>query len=238
VSAETRAPLGTSFGAAATLHVAFVAAILVFARESNNAMPPVYRVNIIAAPPGPRAIGVVQPPPPPTAPPIEPTPPPPAVERPPVTPTFAPKKVPVPTRVPQKATPTTTPPPPTTKPVPAPRAGGGPAGGTGADVATVQLDEGITFPYPEYLDNIVRQVALNFKPDDPNTALRAVVSFLILRNGTVTGIQLRTRSGDYAFDLEAHGAIEKAAKSFGKLPDGFKDDALPVYFSFDPRILH
>jgi hypothetical protein len=137
---------------------------------------------------------------------------------------------------PERATPTVTPPP---KVAPKqPIAGGGPQGGTGTDVATVQLDQGIDFPYPAYLNNIVRQVAINFKPDDPNTGLRAVVFFLIRRDGTVTGMQFRTRSGDYAFDLEARGAIEKAAGAFGPLPSEFHDDVLPVYFSFDPRLLH
>ena len=30
---------------------------------------------------------------------------------------------------------------------------------------------------------------------------------------------------------------QSAAKAFGPLPSGFKDDALPVVFSFDPRLI-
>ena len=229
--------MGSSFGAAAMLHVAFALAIIFLANSKPTVMPPVYKVNILAAPPGPtRAIGIV--PPTPTAP-EPPTPktvePPPLTAPPPVVPTFTKKPVPAQPK-PERATPTVTPP---AKPAPKqPIAQGGPQGGTGTDVATVQLDQGIDFPYPAYLDNIVRQVALNFKPDDPNTGLRAVVFFLIRRDGTVTGMQFRTRSGDYAFDLEARGAIEKAASAFGPLPPEFHDDVLPVYFSFDPRLLH
>lgn len=228
--------MGSSFGAAAVLHVAFAAALIFLANNAPKDLPPVYKVNILAAPPGPRAIGIV--PPTPTAP-EPPSPktvePPPLTAPPPVVPTFTKKPAPAPTPV-KRATPTIAPPPkPSAK---QPVAGGGPQGGTGTDVATVQLDQGIDFPYPLYLDNIVRQVALNFKPDDPNTALRAVVFFLIRRDGTVTGVQFRTRSGDYAFDLEARGAIEKAASAFGPLPAEFHDDVLPVYFSFDPRLLH
>ena len=37
-----------------------------------------------------------------------------------------------------------------------------------------------------------------------------------------------------AFDLEAQGAVEAAARAFGSLPAGFGDDVLPVVFSFDP----
>ena len=73
---------------------------------------------------------------------------------------------------------------------------------------------------------------------DPSAQLKAEVAFLIRRDGTVFGFKFVSRSGDYAFDLEAQGAIEKAATAFGPLPDGFHDDVLPVVFSFDPRLLH
>ena len=115
-------------------------------------------------------------------------------------------------------------------------AGGGPIGGKGTDVATVQT-EGLDFPFPGYLNNIVRQIALRFNPSDANSGLRAEVRFVIRRDGSVIGIGFVTRSGNYAFDLEAHGAVEAAASQFGALPEGFRDDALPVVFSFDPRII-
>jgi periplasmic protein TonB len=228
--------MGSSFGGALVLHAAFFAALVLLANRAPTVMPPVYRVNIVAAPPGERAIGIVPPTPQAQTPTPTPVAPPPLTQPPPVVPSFTPQKPPPEQPKPQRATPTTAPPPKTTAAQPI--AGGGPQGGTGTDVATVQLDQGIDFPYPAYLNNIVRQVALNFKPDDPNTALRAVVFFLIHRDGHVDGYQFRTRSGDYAFDLEARGAIEKAAGAFGPLPDGFHDDVLPVYFSFDPRLLH
>ena len=120
------------------------------------------------------------------------------------------------------------------KTVPAPVAGGGPQGGRGADVANVRV-EGIEFPYPGYLQNVVRQIAVNFKPS--RGGLTAVVAFLIRRDGSVTGIRLTQRSGVYSFDTEAMGAVEAAARSFGPLPAGFSDDVLPVIFSFDPRLI-
>ncbi|MGK2960594.1 MAG: TonB C-terminal domain-containing protein, partial [Gemmatimonadaceae bacterium] len=118
----------------------------------------------------------------------------------------------------------------------APRAGGGPIGGPGTDVATVQT-EGIDFPFPGYLINIVRQIALRFNPNDTGSGLRAEVRFVIRRDGSVIGIGFITRSGNYSFDLEAQGAVEAAASQFGALPEGFRDDALPVVFSFDPRLI-
>ena len=139
-----------------------------------------------------------------------------------------------------KAVPRATPTPPTAKPTAAAAAAvarGGPTGGAGADVANVRID-GIEFPFPGYLNNIVRQVALNFSPDNPAANAHAEIAFLIRRDGSVVGLRFVTRSGDYAFDLEAQGALEKASPAFGPLPDGFHDDVLPVVFSFDPRLSH
>lgn len=116
-------------------------------------------------------------------------------------------------------------------------AGGGPTGGRGRDVASVKV-QGIAFPYPGYLENITRQIALNFKPR-PGVALKAEVTFLIHRDGSISDLRLVSRSGAYAFDLECIGAVEAVGqrKSFGTLPAGFRDDVLPVVFSFDPTVL-
>jgi protein TonB len=228
--------LAGPIGASAVLHVGVVSLLLLLTTTAPVATPPIYKVDIVAAPPGKRAIGIVPPTPAPPAPPIS-TPPPPAHEVVPTAPAAPVHKQAPPAAA--KATPTQAPP--KTKPAPPQtplaKAGGGPTGGTGADVATVHI-EGIDFPFPGYLENIVRQVALNFSPPDPSAQLRADVAFLIRRDGTVFGFKFVSRSGDYAFDLEAQGAIEKAAGAFGPLPDGFHDDVLPVVFSFDPRLLH
>jgi protein TonB len=119
-----------------------------------------------------------------------------------------------------------------------PQAGGGPTGDRGTDVATVRT-EGVDFPFPGYLENIVRQVAKNFA-EHRNSNVRAEVSFLIKRDGSVSAISFVTRSGDYSFDLDAQGAVEAAGKNngFGPLPNGFSDDVLPVIFSFDPTVVH
>ena len=230
---DGRPALALPLGVSAALHLT-VAAALLFARpDAPRPMPPVYKVDLVAAPPGPRAIGAVNPPPVPS---------PPVQQPPPPRPVTAPKAAPAPTRA---AAPARTPPraatpvaqPSTAKTTtPAPAAGGGPTGGAGADVATIRT-AGIEFPYPGYLSNIVRQIALRFQPDDAASSLRADVYFRILRNGTVTDIRILNKSGNYAFDLEAQGAIEAAARSFGPLPAGFTEDALPVIFSFDPRLL-
>ncbi len=230
-----RAPrLAGPFGVSAMLHAGLAAAIIALSTRASVALPPIYKVDLVGAPAAAApAAGVVTPTPTPPTP--RPVPPPPAHETP-----VAPKPVPAP-RAPVRAPPPkATPNPPTAKPAPAtaaPPQAASRGGGTGTDVANVHT-EGIDFPYPGYLNNIVRQVALNFRPDDPSANLRAEVAFLIRRDGTVLGFRFIQRSGDYAFDLEAQGAIEKAAPNFGPLPDGFHDDVLPVVFSFDPRLLH
>ena len=106
--------------------------------------------------------------------------------------------------------------------------------GTGSDVANIKIP-GIDFPYPEYLRNIMNQVLRRWSP--PGGALRAEVAFLILKDGTVRDIRFLTRSGNFSFDLDAQGAIESAgnAKAFGELPDGWDANVLPVTFVFEPR---
>jgi hypothetical protein len=43
------------------MHVGVIAALFLLKPSAPPPMPPMYRVNIVAAPPGPRAAGVVRP---------------------------------------------------------------------------------------------------------------------------------------------------------------------------------
>jgi protein TonB len=236
----------TPFTLSAALHGAI--AILLFSTLNERkpvALPPMYRVEIVAAPPGERAIGELK---------SEAV-----TAKAPVTQPSASqstvKEMPLPTakpvpKVPARATPSVTQPKtvakagaPESKAVPqakteAPKAGGGPVGDKGTDVATVRSD-GIEFPFPGYLNNIVRQIALNFNPRNRAARLKAEVRFLIHRDGSVSDLTFIRRSGNFSFDLEAQGAVEGAssARAFGPLPTGFPDDVLPVVFSFDPAFL-
>jgi len=247
------------FTLSAVFH-AVVATLLFFSLKQQKpvALPPMYRVNIVAAPPGERAIGEVKSgQAKPTTSVTQPTPAQSSI-----------KETPVPSQKTAKAAPTArtstsakkttakaatptegkaSPAAKVTNPdaakvnqpnTEAPKAGGGPTGGKGTDVATVR-SEGIEFPFPGYLNNIVRQIAIRFKPRNPSARLKAEVRFLIHRDGSVSDIKFVRGSGNYSFDLEARGAVEAAssALAFGPLPDGFPDDALPVVFSFDPDFL-
>ncbi len=231
-SRRAKAPsLGKSIGFSALMHGAAIATLLLFGTRAVHVQAPVYRVELIAAPRGERAVGVVDATPAPET----PTPPkvttPPAAERPvPAT------NRPAPRRTPTRATPS-----PDAKstrtPQQAPRAGGGPEGGAGTDVANIRT-EGLAFPYPEYLNNIVRQIQLRFKPRNAGNLVADVV-FFIQRDGSVRELQVPRRSGSLAFDLEAQGAVEAAAAAgaFGPLPSGWGDDVLRVIFTFEPRLV-
>ena len=235
------------FTLSAILHAAIATLLFSTLKERRPvALPPMYRVEIVAAPAGERAIGEV------SAAKAATTPP---VTQPTATQSTV-KEMPLPKAKPAQKTPARTTPtegkvspspkvsaPTEAKVTPqpktaAPKAGGGPTGGKGTDVASVRSD-GIEFPFPGYLNNIVRQIALNFKPRNPAARLTAEVRFLIHRDGSVSDISFVRRSGNFSFDLEAQGAVEAASSTgrFGPLPTGFPDDVLPVVFSFDPEFL-
>jgi protein TonB len=214
------------------LHVAVAAPLVVFRPAPAAPLPPMYRVDLVAAPPGPRATGIVRE----TAPTTPATAAAPSKAEAPDPVKAAPIKPPTRAARPQtRATTNITKSASRVDASKAPTAGGGETGGAGTDVATVRT-EGIEFPFPGYLRNIVQQVALNFNPRNPG-ALKAEVFFFIRRDGGVTGFRFITPSGNFAFDLEAQGAVEAAARNFGPLPTGFSDDILPVTFSFDPARL-
>lgn len=108
--------------------------------------------------------------------------------------------------------------------------------GTGQDIANVRI-QGVQFQYPEYLRNIVTQVLRRWQQPTGRVTLTAEVAFTIERDGSVTGIEFLKRSGSFAFDLAAQGAIESAgeARAFGPLPAGFNGVSLPIAFAFEPR---
>ena len=213
-------------GLAGTVAVHSLAAVffIASAADARKTAPPTYRVHLVAAP--------------------EPTEEdrkaPAAVDRP-----AEEKPAPAPKAPTPKSTVSKAAPPPvadntkreaaprTTAPV-APLPGETPS--TGSDVATVST-EGVQFPFPEYLQNIVAQVLRRWQRPLQSTPLEAEVSFFVHRDGSVSGLQFVRRSGNFAFDLEAQGAIEEAGrfKVFGALPDGWNSDVLFVRFYFSGR---
>ncbi len=211
---------GWAFTGSVILHVGIGSLFLVPAGDPQ-AMPPIYRVELVAAPRPQQSQRRA----------------PEAVQR------QAEQPQPTP-RTPRRTSQAETPPPPTREPEaerePAPRTqpdslAPGVEPSTGTDPATVNT-AGMDFPFPEYLRNIVSQVHRRWQRPSGNVSLRAEVQFFIHRDGSVTHFQFVKRSGNFGFDLEAQGAIEAAANAgaFGPLPEGFAEDVLVVSFFFDP----
>jgi periplasmic protein TonB len=213
-------------GGIGTILVHAAAAAFLFSQvRASGATPPVYAVNLVAAPaPTERkrlAREAVPTPPQEKPAPVKPKP------KPPPKAPSKPEPKPPPTTEPNRE-----PPPPTAAPV-TPAEGETPS--TGTDAATIKTP-GLEFPYPEYLRNIVNQVYQRWDRDDARQNSFAEISFLIRRDGSVHDIRFVTRSGSFAFDLGAQGAIEAAGNTsaFGPLPDGWEADVLPVSFYFKP----
>ena len=221
-----RTPPGRAAGMVGTLVVHAAAAAFLFSQvKAAPPGPPVYAVDLVAAPAPTARRRLAR----------EAVPTPPPVEKPaPVTPkpTPAPKKpAPPEPKPPPRTEPDREPPPPTAAPAtPAP----GETPSTGTDAATIKTP-GLAFPFPDYLRNIVNQVYQRW--DRSNARSRsAEISFLILEDGSVRDIRFVTPSGNFSFDLDAQGAIEAAgnARAFGPLPDGWEADVLPVSLYFKP----
>jgi len=233
----------------AALHVLALATFLAAGGiKPRPRQPPVYRVNLVAAlgtapaaePAGPAA--AARPAPAPRAAPKPPARPAPR-ERTPAVPLKPPTRAAsTPAASPKPAAPAPSTPAPAAKgatpPSPAAPSGtpGMPSGSPGgSDVATIRT-EGVEFPFPGYLHNLVSQVYRRWSPPPSNARLEAEIFFLVHRDGSVTGLQFVRRSGSFSFDLEAQGALEAAARAgaFGSLPAGYGPDVLPVSFYFNP----
>ncbi len=218
---------GRSLGLAGTIGVHGVAvALLLAGPASRKPLPPTYTVRLVAAPAAdqetrkaPEAFER----------PAEEKPAPVPAAKPPPRSSTVSRAAPPPTQddTRREAAPRTTS---TNQPLPGERPS------TGTDVATVST-EGVAFPFPEYLQNIVAQVLRRWQRPGQSTPLEAEVSFFVHRDGSVTDLQFIRRSGNFAFDLEAQGAIEESGRFrvFGALPDGWTADVLFVRFYFSGK---
>ena len=222
--ARRNAP-GKVAGMIGTVVVHAAAAAFMFSQvRAAPVGPPVYAVDLVAAPAPTTKRRLAR----------EAVPTPPPIEKPaPVKPkpTPPPKEPAPPEPKPPPTEPDREPPPPTSAPM-APAEGETPS--TGTDAATIKTP-GLAFPFPDYLRNIVNQVYQRW--DRSNAGSRsAEISFLILKDGSVRDIRFVAPSGNFAFDLDAQGAIEAAGNSqaFGPLPDGWEVDVLPVSLYFKP----
>jgi outer membrane biosynthesis protein TonB len=209
---------GVALAGTVAVHAAALAALVASGASARASVPPTYRVHLVAAPEAQtrRAPEAVERPAEAPAPPS----PKPAPR------STAARAAPPPTADtrPREAAPRTAP---TAAPLPGERPS------TGTNVATVST-EGVEFPFPEYLANIVSQVLQRWQRPTQSTPLEAEVAFFLHRDGSVTDLRFVKRSGSFAFDLEAQGAVEEAGRfrAFGPLPSGWGSDVLFVRFYF------
>jgi len=221
-----RSPLNPGVGLVGTavMH-ALAGAVLLVGAEQRRPAPPVYRVHLVAAPEpddaskkAPESI---------TRPAAEPPAPVPRAAREPKSTAAHEAPPPPPNAATREAAPRTTS---ETQPLPGERPS------TGNDVASVST-EGVEFPFPEYLENVVTQILQRWQRPYGGTALDAEVSFFVHRDGSIADLQFVKRSGDFGYDLEAEGAVEEAGRmrAFGPLPSGWQGDVLFVRFYFTGR---
>ncbi len=217
------APGSTRAGVVGTVlaHGALIVLVLLTAHRAAPRPSVVYEVNLVAAPlAAPAAHNVPKEATPATTEDVAP----PVTHKAPPKPKPVPKAAPAPKQV-SKAPVTSTPATPAK----------GVAPSTGQDALTLR-QEGIEFPYPEYLRNIENQIFRHWDHSMFRPGLDTKVAFVILKDGSVTASSISTTksSGSFQFDLAARGAVESAANqgAFGPLPSGFDGASLPILFDF------
>lgn len=91
------------------------------------------------------------------------------------------------------------------------------------------------FPYEWYLKVTETRVFGNWDILQVNMSVtrdtKVVVLFYIKRNGTLGNVEIEQTSYDAAVDQSAMEAVYNSAP-FPPLPDGYKEDTLPVHFGF------
>ncbi len=89
--------------------------------------------------------------------------------------------------------------------------------------------------YAGYGDQIRGIIARNWRTGDVDAQLRSApivtAAFDLMRDGTVTHLQLSQRSGNFSLDASVQRAIQES--KFPPLPQGFPHDHATVEFSFE-----
>ena len=92
--------------------------------------------------------------------------------------------------------------------------------------------------YPWYVEAVQRRVSSNWLEStiDPTVgwAPRCIVTFQILRDGTVANIQITQSSGNNSVDLSAVRAV-RISNPLDHLPAGYNGSYVDVQFWFDFR---
>lgn len=85
---------------------------------------------------------------------------------------------------------------------------------------------GAAFPFDYYLDRMLGTIRQSWvRP--PVQGIEALISFRVLRNGEISGVEIRESSGSRAFDLAALRAVRNASP-LPPLPTSYREDVLTV----------
>ncbi len=106
---------------------------------------------------------------------------------------------------------------------------------TGTDAVSLHQD-GLTFPFPKYLENIENSILLRWQHEGFRPGLDVKIAFVISKDGTVDpkSVQVTKKSSVLMYDNAALAAIDLASSTgaFGKLPSGWNGPSLPIEFDF------
>ena len=86
-----------------------------------------------------------------------------------------------------------------------------------------------------YKNLMIRQIGSKWNTGGlPNDGKRVLLTFSILRDGSVEGVRVAQPSGNYALDTSAQRALMEASP-LPQLPDGYKQSSAQVELWFQPK---
>ena len=88
------------------------------------------------------------------------------------------------------------------------------------------------FKYSYYLNGVIKKLGKYWCFSETGSSFKAVTSFVIARDGTVSDIKIEESSGNDSFDKKAIDAINSASP-FSPLPEGYAKDNVKIYFKFN-----
>ena len=97
--------------------------------------------------------------------------------------------------------------------------------------------EGLRRDYPEYYNNIIRQIGRCFYPRwRQGGSWETVIAFTLARDGIASDLDFLQRSGNVEFDFIALEAVGDCAGQgrFGPLPEDFEWEGVRIAFTFEP----
>ncbi len=95
------------------------------------------------------------------------------------------------------------------------------------------LMEAVALKFPYYMNALVRKMDANWSPPGagPVGAREVLVTFTILRDGSVRGAEVEQSSGDPFYDQAALRSVHRSTP-FPPLPPGYPDETMTIHFSF------